>query len=179
MTGEHLEKAKAALADARDLHPDDVRYRDLLKIASIQAAIAQADALATMIPLLERMGQSGTSIRRRRHQGSMTDTIQIIIDGVLAGDEAATIVFAAALTSIGFPSMVTKDGIDVTAGDHHVRITERQVRQMACDSVLLADELGAGYSIVLAFRAQMHLLVMLLTEVADCGSTHALVEVLP
>lgn len=55
MTSEHLDKAKAALTEARDLHPDDVRYHDLLKIASIQASIAQAEALATMIPLLERI----------------------------------------------------------------------------------------------------------------------------
>lgn len=106
--------------------------------------------------------------------------MQTIVEPVLAGDvDTAAAGFAVALASVGFPSSPSGDGVDVAAGGHEVRITRKQIRQMACDSVLLADELGTGYSVALAFRAQMHLLVMLLTEVAECGSTHALIEVHP
>jgi len=56
---EHLEKARGALAEASEMgveHGQKVlpdRYKDLLSIASLQAAMAQADALTRIADVLE------------------------------------------------------------------------------------------------------------------------------
>lgn len=62
---EHLDKAKGALAEAAKLGPDDVTYHDLLKIASVQAAVAQADALERIAGKLDTWsgGPGGISLR--------------------------------------------------------------------------------------------------------------------
>lgn len=49
---EHLDKAKAALEHARDLGPEDLAYHDLLKIAAVQAEVAQAAALERIAAVL-------------------------------------------------------------------------------------------------------------------------------
>jgi hypothetical protein len=49
---DRLDKAKAAVDAARDLGPDDVAYHDLLKIASIQASIVNAEAMVRIADTL-------------------------------------------------------------------------------------------------------------------------------
>jgi hypothetical protein len=52
---EHLMKAKAALADARDLDILDPQYTELLICARVQAEVAQADALERIAAVLEQI----------------------------------------------------------------------------------------------------------------------------
>lgn len=52
----HLDKAKMALTEARDLTPGvDGHYDELLIIARIQAEVAQADALERLADLGEKL----------------------------------------------------------------------------------------------------------------------------
>lgn len=51
----HLDRARGALARARELDPGDVQYQDLLVIAQVQAQIAQAAALEKIADELERI----------------------------------------------------------------------------------------------------------------------------
>ena len=66
---EHLEKARGALAEASEMgveHGQKVlpdRYKDLLSIASLQAAMAQADALTRIADVLEDAAKSGGSLQ--------------------------------------------------------------------------------------------------------------------
>lgn len=62
---EHLEKAKAALEQARELDPaSSVEYHDLLKIAAVQAELAQAEALERIAAKLDHWsGNHGTALR--------------------------------------------------------------------------------------------------------------------
>lgn len=53
---EHLEKAKAALAEARDTDDEDrVTITRLLDIALVQATVAQAESAARTAAALERI----------------------------------------------------------------------------------------------------------------------------
>jgi hypothetical protein len=49
-----LDRARAALAAARELDPGDIQYQDLLVIANVQAQVAQAAALERIAVVLER-----------------------------------------------------------------------------------------------------------------------------
>lgn len=53
MTDGPLERARGALAAARELDPGDVQYHDLLQIATVQAQIAQAAALERIADRLD------------------------------------------------------------------------------------------------------------------------------
>lgn len=50
---EHLDKAKGALEDARELDPESPVYGDLLVIARVQAELATADALERIADRLD------------------------------------------------------------------------------------------------------------------------------
>lgn len=54
---EHLEKAKAALAEAKasGLGPNEDRYVHLVEVARVQATVAQAEALETIAVALLRI----------------------------------------------------------------------------------------------------------------------------
>lgn len=49
----NLDRARAALAAARELDPGNIQYQDLLVIANLQAQIAQAAALERIAEVLE------------------------------------------------------------------------------------------------------------------------------
>lgn len=49
-----LDRARSALAAARELDPGNVQYQDLLAIAHVQAQVAQAAALERIAVALEQ-----------------------------------------------------------------------------------------------------------------------------
>jgi hypothetical protein len=53
---EHLEKAKAALAEARETAEGSKHRAALLDITQVQALVAQADAMERIADELERRG---------------------------------------------------------------------------------------------------------------------------
>ena len=50
---EHLDKARAALVEAKDLEPNTARYLYLMEIVRVQAALAQAAAMERIAEVLE------------------------------------------------------------------------------------------------------------------------------
>lgn len=69
---EHLQKAKAALADAGAMeveigqHELPNGFRDLLAIATVQARVAQAEALTRIADVLEDQTKMGGAFNARQ-----------------------------------------------------------------------------------------------------------------
>lgn len=101
-----------------------------------------------------------------------------LVASVLDHDDTTTADhLAEILNQYDFPARRVDTDVIVEAGAHEIVITARQARQIAVGAVMVSDETELAIPITAAVRAQMHLLVGLLTEVADCGRMHALVEV--
>lgn len=67
----HLEKAKGALTCASSLDPTDPKYGDMLRIATVQAQVAQAAALERLADHLDYLFPRGTAVMEQQgHAGS-------------------------------------------------------------------------------------------------------------
>lgn len=104
---------------------------------------------------------------------------QLIADVLFDDDTGAAATLAEILGYYDFAAQRIDTDVRVELGAHQVVVTARQVREIVAGAVALASETSSDPAIPLAaaVRAQLHLLSSLLQEVADCGRTHALLEV--
>lgn len=108
----------------------------------------------------------------------LNETCGRLVAAVLDRDDvAAANELAAALCCFRFCARRSDTDVVVELGVHEVLITARQIRQVALGAIAVSDESMAVFPICSAVRAQLHIIAGLLVEVAECGGTHALLEV--
>ena len=105
---------------------------------------------------------------------------RLIADVLFDDDPAAAATLAEILTAYDFDAHRVDTDVHVHLGGHQVLVTGKQIRTIVAGATTMASEPDpdeATVPITVVVRAQLHLLVSLLQEVADCGRMHALLEV--